>query len=126
MRSSARARAVVKTEQGPQPHYGTGPRPFDHDAFPLARANRIEATTDVASQSRETNMYDLPNSESLAPRRYRVAIIEWISYKAEIEATSEAEAADKARRLWMEGDDNTLFSYESSGFEGAVAEELPE
>lgn len=71
-------------------------------------------------------MYSMPNTESLAPRRYRVAVIEWISYKAEIDATSEAEAAYKARRLWMEGDDNKLFSYESSGFEGACAEALPE
>jgi hypothetical protein len=71
-------------------------------------------------------MYNAPNSESLAPRRFRVAVIEWTSYKAEIEATSEAEATYKARRLWMEDGDNKLFSYESSGFEGAVAEELPE
>ncbi len=71
-------------------------------------------------------MFSNSVTEDQAPRRYRVAVIEWISHKAVIEATSEAEAAYKARRLWMEGDDNTLFSYESSGFEGAVAEELLE
>jgi hypothetical protein len=71
-------------------------------------------------------MYIAPNSESPAPRRYRVAVIEWNSHNAVIEATSEAEARRKAERLWMEGDDNSLFSYESCGFEGAVAEELPE
>ncbi len=71
-------------------------------------------------------MFTQSSAENQAPRRYRVAIIEWTSHKAVIEAPSEAEAAEKARRLWMEGDDNTLFSYESSGFEGAVAEELPE
>ena len=47
MRSSARARVAVKTEQGPPPvggtHYGKGLRPFDCAASPRMRANRIEA-----------------------------------------------------------------------------------
>ena len=71
-------------------------------------------------------MYIAPNSENLTPRRYRVAVIEWTSHKAVIEATSEAEARYKAERLWMEDGDGKLFSFESAGFEGAVAEELPE
>ena len=70
-------------------------------------------------------MCNSPNSENEAPRRYRVAVIEWTSYTAEIEATSQAEAAYKARRLWMEDEGGKLFSYESSGYEGEVAEELP-
>ena len=74
-------------------------------------------------------MYSAPNSESLissGTRRYRVAVIEWSSHKAVIEATSEAEARYKAERLWMEDGDGKLFSFESCGFDGAVAEELPE
>jgi hypothetical protein len=52
MRGSARARAAVKTEQGPHPHYGKGLRPFDRAACPRVRANRIEAAISVASQSK--------------------------------------------------------------------------
>ena len=74
-------------------------------------------------------MFSTANSENLVPlgtRRYRVAVIEWTSHKAVIEATSEAEARYKAERLWMEDGEGRLFSFESAGFEGAVAEELPE
>ncbi len=70
-------------------------------------------------------MYNAPNAESLGTRRYRVAVIEWISYAAEIEAESMADATSKARRLWMEDEGGKLFSFESSGSDGAVAEELP-
>ena len=70
-------------------------------------------------------MFSTSSSDDQTPRRYRVAVIEWTSYTAEIEATSEAEAAYKARRLWMEDEGGKLFSYESSGYEGEVAEELP-
>jgi hypothetical protein len=111
---------------GTLPHYGNGLRPFDHGAFPPVRTNRIEATTVVASHQKETNMFSNPSSENLTPRRYRVAVIEWTSHQAVIEATSVAEAEYKARRLWMEDEGGKLFSFESSGFEGAVAEELPE
>ena len=52
MRGSARARAAVKTEQGPPPHYGKGLRPFDRAAYSRVRANRIEAATSVASKSK--------------------------------------------------------------------------
>ena len=56
MRSSARARAAVKTERGTRPDghpiTAMGLRPFDCAAFPRMRANRIEAAITVASQSK--------------------------------------------------------------------------
>jgi len=51
---SARARVTVKTEQGPQPHYGEGLRPFDRAAFPRVTTKRIEAAMSVASPSKGT------------------------------------------------------------------------
>ena len=68
MRRSARARATVKTEQGPPPHYGKGPWPFDRVAFPRLRANRIEAAKGVASHHRkETTMSNKQTAKTNLP-----------------------------------------------------------
>ena len=57
-------------------------------------------------------------------RRYRVVVLEWLSHEAVVEASSKEEAEIKGLDLWNDADGS--FSFEDSGIDGVVADELPE
>jgi hypothetical protein len=57
-------------------------------------------------------------------KRFRVVVIEWLSYDATIEATDATAAELKARRLWATKDEHQLFSFDDSGIDGVQVEEL--
>lgn len=56
--------------------------------------------------------------------QYRVVVIEWLSHKAVIEAASPEDAEAEARRLWDQNAEMQLFSFEDSGIDGVVVEEI--
>lgn len=60
---------------------------------------------------------------ALPLRRYRVVVLEWLSHEAVVEASSKEEAEIKGLDLW--NDANGSFSFEDSGIDGVVADELP-
>lgn len=55
-------------------------------------------------------------------RRYRVVVIGWLSHMAVVEASSQEEAEAKGLNLWTAADG--FFSFEDSGIDGVVADEL--
>jgi hypothetical protein len=61
-----------------------------------------------------------------APSRksYRVVVIEWLSHKAIIDAESPLGAENTARALWATNGECQVFSFEESGIDGVVVEEL--
>lgn len=59
-----------------------------------------------------------------ALKTYRVVVLEWLSHTTVIEAPDEAAAEAEARRLWAEGNGTETFSFEDSGLDGVVVEEL--
>jgi hypothetical protein len=61
---------------------------------------------------------------ALPSRRYRVVVLEWLSHTAVVEASSKEEAEAKGLDLWNAADGES-FSFEDSGIDGVVADELP-
>jgi hypothetical protein len=57
-------------------------------------------------------------------KTYRVVVVEWLSHKAVIEATSAEEAEAQARELWANNAEHDAFSFEDSGIDGVTAEEV--
>ena len=58
-------------------------------------------------------------------KTYRVVVIEWLSHKAVIEAESAEHAEEEAWRLWAEKGESEIFSFEDSGVDGVVVDEMP-
>jgi hypothetical protein len=56
-------------------------------------------------------------------KTYRVVVIEWLSHKGVIEATSAAEAEAKARELWANNAEHETFAFDDSGIDGVTVEE---
>jgi hypothetical protein len=57
-------------------------------------------------------------------RRWRVTAIEWLSHDTVIEAHSEEEARAEAERLWADNGETEAFSFDDSGLDGFVVEEV--
>jgi DpnD/PcfM-like protein len=57
-------------------------------------------------------------------KTYRVVVVEWLSHKAVIEATSAEEAESQARELWANDAEHDAFNFEDSGIDGVTAEEV--
>jgi hypothetical protein len=57
-------------------------------------------------------------------RRFRVVAIEWLSHRAEIEATSPEAAEAQARELFTNNAEHEVFAFEDSGLDGFVIEEV--
>lgn len=64
------------------------------------------------------------SDEAPAQRRFRVTVIEWLSHDAYIEATTPEAAEEEALRLWAEGNETETFSFNNSGVDGVVVEEI--
>lgn len=60
---------------------------------------------------------------ALPSRRYRVVVLEWLAHDAVVEASSKEEAEAKGLALWNEASGDH-FSFDDSGIDGIVAEEL--
>ena len=61
-----------------------------------------------------------------ALRRYRVTVIEWLSHKTVIEATSAQEAQALVRDLFERKDVTDIFRFDDSGIDSVDAEEIEE
>jgi len=60
-------------------------------------------------------------------KSYRVEVIEWLSHRAVIMATSPQHAEEEARRLWAESAEDEIFHFWDGGLDGVMVEEiLPE
>ncbi len=57
-------------------------------------------------------------------KTYRVVVIEWLSHKGLIEATSAEEAEAKSREMWANNAEHETFKFEDSGIDGVTAEEV--
>jgi hypothetical protein len=57
-------------------------------------------------------------------RRFRVVAIEWLSYRAVIEAASAEAAEAEARELFASNGEHELFAFEDSGLHGVEIEEV--
>ncbi len=57
-------------------------------------------------------------------KSYHVVVIEWLSHKAVIEAASPDQAEAKARQLWADNGEHEVFSFDDSGIDGVVVEEV--
>jgi hypothetical protein len=55
---------------------------------------------------------------------YRVVVIEWLSHTAVIEAESRQHAETEARRLWAQNAESEIFSFEDSGIDSVLVEEM--
>jgi hypothetical protein len=62
---------------------------------------------------------------ALPSRRYRVVVIEWLSHVAVIDSESESAAEAKARELWDAQAESECFSFEDSGIDGVMVDEMP-
>jgi hypothetical protein len=60
---------------------------------------------------------------STPKRRWRVTVIEWLSYKAVIEAATEDDARAEAERLWAQNAEHEIFRFSDSGLDGFSIEE---
>jgi len=59
-----------------------------------------------------------------APQRYRVSVLEWLSYSAVIEAADPVAAEAEARRLWDENAEHEHFKFRDSGIDGIEVEPI--
>lgn len=59
---------------------------------------------------------------ALPSKRYRIVILEWLSHKAVVEASSKEEAEAKGLDLWNQAEG--AFSFEDQGVDGVIADEL--
>jgi hypothetical protein len=61
---------------------------------------------------------------ALSSRRYRVTIIEWISYVGVIEAASSDEAEEMALDIRGTDAENDMFSFKDSGVSDVLVEKI--
>jgi len=61
---------------------------------------------------------------ALPVKRFRVVVIEWLSHDAVIEAPDAAAAEAEARRLWAENAEHEVFSFDDSGIDGILVDEI--
>lgn len=61
---------------------------------------------------------------ALPNKRFRVTVLEWLAYKAIIEAPDAGAAEAEARELWNEQAEHQRFSFDDSGIDGIQVEEI--
>jgi hypothetical protein len=57
-------------------------------------------------------------------KRFRVTVIEWLSHDGVIEAPDAEAAEAEARQLWDENAEHEVFSFDDSGIDGILVDEI--